>query len=801
MMKNASIKDRILIPLTLGLLALLVVFLVSLIWMERNNLQQRVTRQFKSAEHFFASQQENDAHLLSGILETVMNDRAIQRALKAGDRKALLSLTAPLFKKISSQHPVTHLYFSDNQRINLLRVHQPDRYGDRIDRQTTLRAEKSGEIAFGLELGPLGTLTLRVVAPMIIKGQRIGFVELGEEIDHISAKMKQTAGVDMIVYLHKNLLNRPGWEAGMKMMGRAADWDRFPNVVLVEKTLPVFPEALTPFLSEGSHRLGATELEIVSQDRRYRCRFLEITDVTGREVGNLVVMIDVTDQTSHLYTTMGLTIGFSIFLGGGLFFFIRFFLGRVDNQMARSQGKIIALEKDNTRMESEAKFYAVAQSLNDAMISSDPAGRITFWNPEAVVLFGYPKEEVLGRPLTMLMPEQYREAHVKGMERLRSGGEGRIMGKTTELLGLKKDGTEFPLELSLAQWSSGNETFYTGLIRDITQRKQADEALRESQRHQKAILDNIPDIAWLKDHESKFIAVNEPFGRSCGFKPEDLVGKTDLDIWPKELAEKYRADDQEVMESGRRKQVEEPIIDPEGKTFWVETIKTPIFDEHGKVIGTAGIARDITEHKQAEEAEKRSFEQLRKALGATVGAIVTVVEMRDPYTAGHQKRVADLARAMAGEMGLSQDQIDGIRTAGLIHDIGKIAVPAEILSKPTKLTELEFNLIKTHAQSGHDLLKDIAFPWPIARIVHEHHERMDGSGYPKGLTGHQILLESRILMIADVVEAIESHRPYRPALGIEVALKEIEKNAGVLYDREAVEVCLKLFREKGFRFE
>lgn len=178
-MTTTSLKNRILVPLTLGLLALLVVFLVGLFGIERNNTGQRVDRQFKSTERFFYSQQENDAHLLSGMLETIMNDRAIQKALKAGDRKALLSHTAPLFKRIASQHPVTHLYFSDARRINLLRVHQPDRYGDRIDRFTTLQAEGTGGIAYGLELGPLGTLTLRVVAPMIVNGKRIGFVELG----------------------------------------------------------------------------------------------------------------------------------------------------------------------------------------------------------------------------------------------------------------------------------------------------------------------------------------------------------------------------------------------------------------------------------------------------------------------------------------------------------------------------------------------------------------------------------------------------------------------------------------------
>jgi len=175
-----------------------------------------------------------------------------------------------------------------------------------------------------------------------------------------------------------------------------------------------------------------------------------------------------------------------------------------------------------------------------------------------------------------------------------------------------------------------------------------------------------------------------------------------------------------------------------------------------------------------------------------------VVETKDPYTAGHQRRVADIARAIAREMGLSPEQISGLRMAAIIHDIGKVSVPSEILSSPRKLTALEFNLIKTHAQSGYDIVKDIEFPWPIARMIIEHHERMDGSGYPNGLTGDKILPESRILAVADVVEAMETHRPYRPSLGLEKALDEIAKNRGRLYDPEIVDACLRLFREKGY---
>jgi putative two-component system response regulator len=206
----------------------------------------------------------------------------------------------------------------------------------------------------------------------------------------------------------------------------------------------------------------------------------------------------------------------------------------------------------------------------------------------------------------------------------------------------------------------------------------------------------------------------------------------------------------------------------------------------------------MKEMESREDERRQGFEKVRRALKSTVQAIATVVEMRDPYTAGHQRRVADLARALGAEMGLSDDRLEGIQTAGLIHDIGKIRVPTEILSKPSKLTALEFDLIKTHVQAGCDILKDIEFPWPIARMIQEHHERVDGSGYPGGFKGERLLPESKILAVADAVEAISTHRPYRPALGVGAALDEIERNKGILFDAEAVDACVNLFRQKKY---
>ncbi len=210
---------------------------------------------------------------------------------------------------------------------------------------------------------------------------------------------------------------------------------------------------------------------------------------------------------------------------------------------------------------------------------------------------------------------------------------------------------------------------------------------------------------------------------------------------------------------------------------------------------------DATDGKIAAEKISPILEIFQKAMGGILPVISNSVKPKDSYTAGHQRRVADLSRAIGGEMGLAEDQQEDLRLAGLIHDLGKVSIPEKILSKPAKLTKMEYKLIQTHSQKGHDILKYIDFPWPLAEIVLQHHERLNGSGYPRGLKGKAISSEAQILMVADVVEAMASYRPYRPALGVEAVLEEIEKNKGILYDSQVVEVCLGLFIEKGYKFD
>ncbi|MDZ4165649.1 MAG: HD domain-containing phosphohydrolase [Smithellaceae bacterium] len=336
---------------------------------------------------------------------------------------------------------------------------------------------------------------------------------------------------------------------------------------------------------------------------------------------------------------------------------------------------------------------------------------------------------------------------------------------------------------------------FASLVAVSLKRKQAEDALRQSENKLRALFAAMTDVIIVYDALGRYLEI-APTMPTNHFRPHDkLLGRTISEFLPPDQANFLVDHIQKTLKTGQLTSVEYSLHNGD-KDIWFAALVSPL-----SANSVIWVARDITERKGMEEERQQAIERLRKALGATVQSITAVVEIKDPYTAGHQQNVANLARAIATEMGLNADQIDGIHTAGTIHDIGKISVPAEILSKPTKLTEIEFSLIKRHPRSGHDILKEIDFPWPVARIVLEHHEKMNGSGYPEGLSGDRLLIESRIIAVADVVETMTSHRPYRPALGIDSALDEISKHKGILFDQEVVDACLRLFNENGYKME
>ncbi len=296
---------------------------------------------------------------------------------------------------------------------------------------------------------------------------------------------------------------------------------------------------------------------------------------------------------------------------------------------------------------------------------------------------------------------------------------------------------------------------------------------------------------------SRFVYTNPRLEELLGYGPGELVGRLTEDLvvaddLPTLIAarEKLRGTGSSMSCTLRVRRKDGAIID-----LGIQGV-TVFFDG---AVATIGMAQDITERKRTQEQIASYFGQLEASMRGTLRAIAQMVELRDPYVAGHQRRVGAMAAAIGKELGLSERECRELELTSLVHDVGKIAVPAEILSKPGSLTPIELEIVKAHAQAGFEILKDVEFAWPLAAIVHQHHERLDGSGYPQGLKSEQILLPAQIIAVADVLEAIASHRPYRPSLGLEKALQEIESGRGTRYGALVVDAALRLFRDKGYQ--
>ena len=318
------------------------------------------------------------------------------------------------------------------------------------------------------------------------------------------------------------------------------------------------------------------------------------------------------------------------------------------------------------------------------------------------------------------------------------------------------------------------------LLKEVEQRQDTEKALHKSEINFRNMIYSNADGILILDENSIVKFMNPAAESIFGTKATHFVGQTFEHLIIPE------------------KPTELDITIGDGKSMIVE-MRVMETEWEGQNVYVASL-RDITDRKRMQQRLQVSLDNLREVMDGTIRAMALAVEIRDPYTSGHQHRVAELAQAIAEEIGLPDNDIEGVYMAASIHDIGKISLPAEILSKPVKLTDIERKMIQAHSKVGYNILKGIDFPWPIAQIVLQHHERMNGSGYPHGLGGNEVLIESRIVGTADVVETMASHRPYRPAMGLDKALAEVSGNMGRLYDENVVNACLKLFNEKGFQF-
>jgi PAS domain S-box-containing protein len=453
---------------------------------------------------------------------------------------------------------------------------------------------------------------------------------------------------------------------------------------------------------------------------------------------------------------------------------------------------------------SEEMYRLLADHVKDLVWLMDLNLTITYISPSVEKMTGYSLGELQKTALDkVLSSASFQEAMNIYMEEIprAKADPAYSMNKLVELELIDKNKQSFWVEcvFSFIRDEKGIPLSILGEGRDITERKQMEYSLRKSEENFRHSLDDSPLGVRIVSSDGETIYANKAILDIYGYDGIDELQNTPLHkrYTPESYTDfKVRQEKRARGESGPS-EYEINIVRKDGEIRNINTLRKEIF-WNGKKQSQV-IYQDTTERRKAEKKLKETLETLRRSIKTTIQVLGIASEARDPYTAGHQRRVADLARAIATEMKLPQDVIEGIRMAGAIHDIGKISIPSEILCKPTVLTDLEFSLVKSHCQYSYEIIKEVESPWPLAEIVYQHHERIDGSGYPQKLKSENILIEARILAVADVVEAMTSYRPYRPSLGIEIALAEIENNADVLYDHDVANACIKLFREKGFK--
>ena len=471
--------------------------------------------------------------------------------------------------------------------------------------------------------------------------------------------------------------------------------------------------------------------------------------------------------------------------------------------LATEGGRLAGFLRDVTeqrQLEAQARASAalyrrIVETAREGIWAMDGEYRTTFVNPQMAAMLGYEVDEMLGRVVTDCLFEEDLATQGTAMRELSRGQSG---SHQTRLR--RKDGAEVWAIVSFASdiGPEGELVGSFGMFTEVTERQQAEDALRDSEERYRVLLEESPDPMFSFTPEGRYTYVNPAFAEGVGKPVANIIGKSLWDVFPKEEADKRFAALSQVLRTGEREVIEARVTRADGDRYYMTTI-TAIKDAAGKAVSASCSSRDITARKRAEQGLLESLAAQQSITEGVIAALGHTIEARDPYTAGHQRRVSELGAAMALRMGLGEELAEGLRVGGMLHDVGKVNVPVEILSKPGLLSTMEFELIKGHAQAGFDILAAIDFPWRVAEMALQHHERQDGSGYPAGLRGDEILPEARILAVADVVEAMASNRPYRPALGLEAALEEVRSGAGTRFDAAAVAACEHVFAE-GFVF-
>jgi diguanylate cyclase (GGDEF)-like protein/PAS domain S-box-containing protein len=599
---------RLMLPFTF----LIFIFLVSVgyLFYQQHSLylHDSFDKDFIELDHDMQMLLDEQTSSISLGMKPIINDSKVQHALREKDAAKLLAQWQDIFQTMKTENAITHFYFMDRNRVCLLRVHNPSKKGDVINRFTMLEAEWSKKRSSGIELGPMGTLTLRVVEPVIVDNELIGYVEMGKEIEDVLQQLHFQSDIELAMVIRKKYLERSEWEEGMRLIPREANWDLLRTNVLIYSTYEKVPNALVEVMNQRLFYGNAhndPDQDVYAQGNTYRMAMMKVKDVSGKEVGDLFVLKNITNENREFFDSVSVWGMIGLAMMGGMIGFFYLLLRRSDDEIAHQQHHLI---------ESQERFEQLAHHSRTIAWEVNSEGIYTYVSDAVYEVLGYTAEEIVGRYIYDFYPIDEREKLKEDIFDVFKRKEPFTNSKHTVL---KKDGKVVWLMTNGIPLTApdGRLIGYRGNDTDITAWQKAEDTIIESRNLLDSIIDTIPIRVFWKSKSLRYLGCNTLFAKDAGLeKPSDLIGKDDFQMgWAAE-AEMYRADDRAVMDSGEGKLFfEEEQTTPDGKKIWLSTSKVPLKKRNGEVFGILGIYEDITKQKEMQEDLRRNAERLNEA--------------------------------------------------------------------------------------------------------------------------------------------------------------------------------------------
>ena len=619
-MNSINLKARILIPLFIIFTLLLIAGAGNLIHEGNKQIDREFLYTSNNIQQFYQTAFEKTAEKMMGVIEVLIKDPKLQDALKSSDRAKLLSLTSSLFDRIKIKYSITHFYFHDLQGINLLRVHQPERYGDTINRFTLIEAKQSGETAYGSELGPLGTFTLRVVTPVRQRGQLLGYIELGEEISPIINDMTSMFGIELFSLINKKYLVQAEWEAGMRMLNYPADWDDFESAVIVSKAHPYRSKDLNLLLQQMSSEPELTSYPFLYDGYNYRAGTIPHHDAGNRKVGKLLFLRDMTIPLHQNHMLIIYMTGGILLFSTLLFAFFYWLLGRIERKLNASHQDLVESEACLNRSMQRIQLHYERTPLG--VIEWNKDFEVVEWNPAAENIFGYTKEEALGRhACELIVPKEIEEPIDEVWQTLMAKNEvsHQVNENTT------KDG-----QVLICEWyntplldQDGKVTGVASLVENITEKRKAEQALQNHEQELRQILECMIDGILTVDIKGTILTINHAAETIFGYDSEEIIGQSINILIPEQFRPHHDAHLAHFTSQTTASDLKDnPNLqgqNKDGKTFplRIAIAKLPNDAEgNGRFIATC---TDISKQKQQEELLRHS--QKMDALGKLTGGI------------------------------------------------------------------------------------------------------------------------------------------------------------------------------------